>query len=341
MLACITGGTGFIGSYVVRALLNDGHQVRVLHRASSDTSLLDGLEYESVIGDVTDRDSLKAAFAGCDWVFHVAAVASYWRADEDWMFKVNVDGTKNVLDAAKEAHVKRVIFTSSAAAVGVRDGTQPADETAPFNLPRESFPYAYSKYESERLVGAAVTDGLDVVTVNPAVVIGAGDKNIISGSFILRAHQYQWTTPIPSGGLSVIDVKDVAAGHLAAAKVGRTGERYILTHENYSYREWFKLVADIIGAAKPFIPAPSALLPLASRSISAMRRIGIPTPVDPNQVLLGKRYVYFDNSKMREELHEPQTPMRLSIAETYQWYVDNGYIKDTKMTKVLQFLARK
>ena len=129
MKALVTGGTGFLGSHIVRLLCEEGHGVRVLHRASSKLDALEGLSYESALGDVTDLESLRTACAGCDWVFHVAAVADYWRADHEWMFAVNVEGTRNVLQAADEKGVKRVIFTSSAAAVGLHPNAEPADET--------------------------------------------------------------------------------------------------------------------------------------------------------------------------------------------------------------------
>ncbi len=156
MKTLVTGGTGFVGSHVVRALTNAGHDVRVLHRASSRLDALAGLEYESAVGDILDADSLRPACSGCDWVFHVAAVADYWRADRQRMFAANVEGTRAVLQAAREAGVRRVVFTSSAAAVGLRHDGQPADESLPFNLPPQRFPYGYSKAQAESIAQQAV-----------------------------------------------------------------------------------------------------------------------------------------------------------------------------------------
>jgi dihydroflavonol-4-reductase len=340
MLACVTGGTGFIGSHIVRVLLADGHEVRVLHRANSKLTALDGLEFESAIGDVTDIASMRSAFAGCDWVFHVAAVADYWQADKAWMFTVNVDGTRNVLQAAQEAGVKRIIFTSSGAALGLPTDKTPSDETAPFNAAPDYFPYGYSKFLAEQIVQEAIQQGQDVVTLNPSVVIGPGDLNLISGTFIVQMAQSQWLTPISHGGFGVIDVRDVAAAHLAAAKKGRTGERYILNTANYSDKEWFGLIADVIGVAPPLITMPSFALPLVANLVKVLRCIGIQTPIDATQVHLGNRYIYFDGSKAHRELYQPQVDMRQSVQDTYSWYVANGYIKTTWRTQLLKRIGR-
>lgn len=340
MLACVTGGTGFVGSHVVRALREEGHPVRVLHRKRSKLRALDGLDYESALGDVTDEESMRAAFAGCGWVFHVAAVADYWRADKDWMFEVNVAGTRKVLRAARDAGVQRVIFTSSAGAVGLPDKGQLSDEGAPFNLPPETFPYGYSKVLAERVVQEAVAEGQEVVILNPTVIIGPNDLNMISGTFITQVYQWQWLVPISSGSIAVTDVRDVAAAHLAAAQHGRSGERYILNTENYSNRAWFTLLAEVMGVAKPFLVTPDFVLPVVARAIDGLRRIGIHTPLDANQVRLGARNIAFNSEKARRELHEPQIPMRQSVQDTVAWYRDNGYLEDTLLRRVLHSIKR-
>jgi dihydroflavonol-4-reductase len=337
LLACVTGGTGFIGSHIVRVLLADGHTVRVLHRANSKMSALDGLKFESRIGDVTDVESMRQAFAGCDWVFHVAAVADYWHANPDWMFTVNVEGTRNVLQAARDAQIKRVIFTSSGAAIGIpSDKETPSDESIPFNLKPQEFSYGYSKWQAEQIALEAVEQGQDIVILNPSVVMGPGDLNLISGTFVMQMVQSQWLTPISHGGFGVIDVRDVAAAHLAAAKKGRSGERYILNTQNYDDAEWFALIADVIGVAKPVFTMPDFILPVVARAIPVLRRIGIQTPIDATQVRLGNRYIYFDGGKAQRELHQPQIDMRQSIQDTYDWYVANGYIKTTWYTRLLR-----
>ncbi len=340
MRVCVTGGTGFVGSYVVRALLDDGHEVRVLHRQSSKLTALDNLDYESAIGDVTDFASLEVAFKDCDWIFHVAAVADYWRANKSRMFEVNVEGTGNVLLAAREAKVQRVIFTSSAATIGLPQDDTPSDEMVAFNLPPEHFAYGYTKVLAEALVQEFVAEGLDVVIVNPSVVIGPGDLNMISGTYITQVHQLQWLIPGSSGGISVSDVRDIAAGHLAAAKKGKSGERYILTTANYTNKEWFGMIAEVAGVAPPLFPAPDVLIPLAANAISLLRKIGISTPVNADQTRLGARYVYFDASKAHRELYQPQIAMRQSVEETYHWYRQHGYLEDMVMTQLLKNIGK-
>lgn len=322
----ITGGTGFVGSHVARALAAAGHTVRVLHRSTSRLDALDGLPFESALGDILDADSLRAACAGCDWVFHVAAVADYWRADTAQLFKANVDGTRLVLEAARAAGVRRVVFTSSAAAVGPRDDGQPADENEPFNLPPERFPYGYSKALAEQVVREAVTAGLEVVTINPVIVLGPGDLNMISGSYITQVKKFGPLVPVTSGGISVVDVRDVARMHLAAAECGRSGERYLLGTANLLHRDWYALIAEVVGAHRPFFPAPDWVLPPVAAAIDLARRLGIQTPVDSNQVRLGGRFIHFNFDKAWRELGQPQINMRQSVEDTYRWYRERGYV---------------
>lgn len=326
MKALVTGGTGFVGSHVVRALNEAGHTARVLHRSSSRLDALAGLTYESAIGDILDESALVAASQGCDWVFHVAAVADYWRADKSRMFEANVEGTRRVLAAARKAGVRRVVFTSSGAAVGIRQDGQPADESVPFNLPPDRFPYGYSKVLAEQVVQEAVAAGQDVVIVNPVVVMGPGDLNMISGTYITQVKKLGWLVPVPPGGIGVIDVRDVARMHLAAAEKGVTGERYILGAANYTQREFLQMIADVVGARRPFIPVPGFILPVAASIIDLARRLGINTPVDADQTRLGARNIYFDSSKAWEAFGKPQIDMRQSLEDTYRWYQDNGFL---------------
>lgn len=326
MKALVTGGTGFVGSHIVRALNAAGHQAAVLHRSSSKLQALDGLTYQSAIGDILDEASLAAACQGCDWVFHVAAVADYWRADPNRMFEANVKGTRRVLQAARAAGVKRVIFTSSAAAVGLRDDGQPSDESMAFNLPLSHFPYGHSKHLAEQVVKEAVASGQDVVTVNPAVILGPGDLNMISGSFITQVKRLGPLVPVTSGGIAVIDVRDVARMHLAAAERGRSGERYILTTANLSQRDLLGMIADVVGVRRPFLPTPSFIVSISATLIDLARALGIPTPIDSNQARLGVRNIFFDGRKAWAEFGPPQIDMRQSVRDTYDWYRQNGYL---------------
>ena len=192
-------------------------------------------------------------------MFHVAAVADYWRADRARMMDVNVEGTRRVLQAARETGVQRVVFTSSAAAVGFR-ADRPADEADAFNLPPDRFPYGYSKALAEAVVAEAVQAGQEVVIVNPVVVMGPGDLNVISGDFVLKIKRLGWTVPVPPGGVAVIDVRDVARMQIAAAEQGQVGERYLLGTANYKYADWFGLIAEVVGASR----APTAAARVAA-----------------------------------------------------------------------------
>jgi len=324
--ALVTGGTGFVGSHIVRALNEAGHTARVLHRKSSKLDALVGLTYESALGDILDEQALAAACDGCDWVFHVAAVADYWRADKSKMFEANIEGTRRVLAAARAAGVRRVVFTSSAGAIGLRSDGQPSAENMPFNLSPDHFPYGYTKILAEDVVKEAVANGQDVVTVNPVVIMGPGDLNMISGTFILQIKKLGLLVPIPSGGIAVIDVRDVARMHLAAAERGRTGERYILNTANYSQREWMGMIADVVGVPRPFIPAPAFILPIAAAIIDWLRQRGINTPIDADQTRLGSKDIHFDGRKAWAELGAPLVDMRQSLIDTYRWYQENGYL---------------
>jgi dihydroflavonol-4-reductase len=337
--ALVTGGTGFVGSHVVRALVEQGHSVRVLHRASSRLDGLEGRPFESSIGDILDLDALRAACSGCDWVFHAAAVADYWRANVKRMSEANVEGTRRVLTAAHDAGVRRVVFTSSAAAVGIRADGIRADETTAFNLSPDRFPYGYSKVMAEVVAMEAAARGQEVVIVNPVVVMGPGDLNKISGEFVLKIKRLGWLVPVTSGGVAVTDVRDVARWHVAAAQQGQVGQRYILGSENIAYPYWYTLIADIVGAPRPRFRIPSALLPLIADGIDALRTLGIQLPVDGNQTRLGGQNIFFDFSKTWNELGTPLIDMRQSVKDTYDWYQAHGYVKEDMISRWVALLG--
>ncbi len=323
--ALVTGGTGFLGSHIARTLVAAGHAVRVLHRPTSSLVLLDGLPVEHAIGDVVDPPSLEQAMQGCEWAFHAAAVADYWRANRIKMYLVNVNGTINVLRAAQRTGVRRVIFTSSGAAVGMRYDGRPADENVIFNLRPSHFPYGHSKFLAELEVQRAVERGQDVVTLNPAVVLGPGDLNLISGSGIIemaRGNIFLY----PVGGVTTIDVRDVAAAHLAAAERGRSGQRYLLGSVDVSYRALMKLIADVVGAPAPRVPVPAVVTPFLALAAGLLRLAGVSLPIDANQIRLSSRNVFFDCHKAWTELGEPLIDLRQSIEDTYRWYVEHRMV---------------
>ena len=325
--ALVTGGTGFVGSHVARMLDEQGHDVRVLHRTSSRLIALDGVKYESITGDLDDVDVLRDACAGVEWVFHVAAVSDYWRSDKARLLEINVEGTRRVLQAANDADVKRVVFTSSGWAVGLRDDGQPSNETTAFNFPPDFSAYAYSKMLAEKVVDEHVSKGQDIVTVNPVIVMGPGDLNMISGTFMTQIKRLGLLVPVTSGGAGFTDVRDVARGHIAAAEKGRIGERYILGTANYTYAKWYKMIAETIDVAHPRFRTPDFMAPITANLISMLRKLRIPTPVDESQARMSTTKVYFDYSKSHSELCKPQIDMMQSLHDTYAWYKEHGYMK--------------
>lgn len=339
MKALITGATGFVGSHLTRLLIEAGFGARALYRSEKKLEVLAGLDVETIAGDLDDIALLESACAGCDVVFHVAAKADYWKDDDrDALWRINVVGTRNLLTAAQSAGVRRVIFTSSASTIGIRPGTAPADESDAFNLAPERFLYAWSKVNAEAIAAEFVAAGMDIVTLNPTVIIGPGDLNAISGSFILETARFQWLTPLSSGGLAIIDVRDVARAHLAAVERGRCGERYILNCANLSYREWFGLIAAACNVTPPVFAMSDSLLEPTARFIELLRALGVQTPMDADQTRLGSAHVYFDGGKAWRELGAPQIDIPTSLRDTYDWYERNGYIKRDWLTRLIGLL---
>ncbi len=321
--ALVTGGTGFVGSHVARTLIAAGHTVRILHRPSSPMTVIADLPVEHAIGDVTDDESLLAAMNGCHWVFHVAAVADYWRSDKARMYHINVDGSRMVFEAAERMGVKRVIFTSSGAAVGRPTNDQPADETIRFNLPPSQLPYGHSKFLAEAEAYRAVARGLDVVIVNPSVVLGPGDLNRTSGEIIVELKK-GGVPAIPPGSATLIDVRDVAAAHLAAALVGRRGERYLLGAHNVNWHDLNVLAAEIVGVKPPPLVVPRPFVEPISLAVTGLRALKVPIKIDGNQVRLSGQNIIFDCRKAWRELGEPQIGLRQMLQDTYDWYVAQG-----------------
>lgn len=326
MRCLITGASGFVGANLVEAVGQQGWQARAMHRKTSSLKALDGLRYESAIGDVNEPESLAAAMDGVDVVFHVAAIAEYWRVGHAELYRVNVEGTRKVLQAAQAARVKRVVFTSSVAALGQPQFGQALDEGAQFNLRPEQFYYGHSKHVAEQVVQEFVQAGLDVVVVNPAVILGPRDVHQISGSLITQVAKLG----VPfytKGGICVIDVADVCAAHIAAAERGRTGQRYILGGENLSYQALFGLIAEVVGKRKPRLAMPSTLLRGISRPVDALRnRFGLNLPLNGDQMRFATETFWFYSDKMRKELGINPRPAYHMIARTYDWYRANGYV---------------
>ena len=325
MRALVTGATGFVGSQVAAALVRRGDQVRVLCRKNSSALALDGLDVEFAYGDILEPASVAAAVDGCDLVFHVAGLSSYWRARAADVYRVNVEGTRIVMDACLAARTPRVTHTSSVAAIGVRRDGLPAAEDQPFDAREERFAYAHSKHLAEREVLRAVRAGLPAVIVNPAAVIGPGDHNLISGAMIVEMARHPLPAA-PPGGVCMADVDAVTQGHLAAAARGRVGERYILGGENLTYAQITKIIAEVVGRRVPKWRIPPWIIPPAAAALDVVNRFVRQPIASGDQLRLSAHNAFFDSSKAVAELGYQILPFRNAAERAYRWYIDHGYL---------------
>ena len=329
MKTLVTGGTGFVGANVVRALLKRGVEVRALVRPRSDTRNLDSLEVELVAGDLRDRGSIEAALDGCDIVYHVGAMYALWARNPREIYDSNVTGTINILEAAGQAGVQKIVYTSSVATIGLpKDGT-PGTEEVP--LPPEDMvsDYKRSKYLAEQEVLKYAQHGLPVVIVNPSFPVGAWDvKPTPSGQIIVNFLRGKIPAYVNTG-LNVVDVEDVAIGHVMAAERGRIGERYILGHANLTLPELFQLLAQVSGMSAPRIRIPYGFAYLSACVSELVARTITHKPpfVTLAGVKLSRKHMFFDTSKAVRELGLPQTPAIEALSKAVQWFRTQGYAK--------------
>ena len=324
----MTGATGLVGSAVVRALLQKGHRVRVFVRPSSDRRNLADLSVEISEGSLEDVQSLARAVAGCRFVYHVAADYRIWVPDPAPMFRANVAGTRDLLLAALEAGVERMIYTSSVATLGlVPDGS--ADETTPSSAEDMIGPYKRSKFEAEELAREfARQRGAPVVIVNPSTPVGPGDvKPTPTGRLILEAARGQMPAFVDTG-LNIVHVDDVAAGHLAAAEKGRIGERYILGGQNLSLAEILAMVSRTVGRRPPRLRVPHTMLfPVAFGAELAARITGREPFVTLDGLRMSRKKMYFTSDKASRELGYKPRLAREAIADAVSWFKTNGYLQ--------------
>ena len=324
--AFLTGGTGFVGANLARALIADGWSVRALARPGSDRRNLVDLPLEIVDGDLGDA-GLARALDGADAVFHVAAHYSLYRADRDALLRSNVDGTRNVLAAARTAGVPRTVYTSSVAAIGVRHGA-PADET--HQSPPDELIGAYkrSKYLAEREAVRAAEAGQDVVIVNPTTPIGPWDrKPTPTGEIFVRFLNGKMWAMVETG-LNFVDVRDVAAGHLLAYDKGRSGERYILGGENLALKSLLQRVGAIVGRPAPSVAVPLWLpLAVAWTEENVLARFGRQPTVPIDGVKMSGESMYYDTSKAVRELGYAPKAIDDAIHAAIHWFADNGYTR--------------
>ena len=329
----VTGATGFVGSALVRALVKRGDEVHVLVRQRGpEYPNLEGLPIHPHHGDIQYPESLKEALRGMDVVYHAAAVYQFfpWRKKKvPAIYKINIDGTKNLLSLAHEAKVKRLVYTSSVITIGKTKDGKPSDENTPYQEDPFSSHYERSKYEAERLVLEAARKGFPAVVVNPGIVLGERDsKPTPSGEVVLK-----FLKQIYPGYFDTLwctaDVDDVAQGHIAAAEKGRVGERYILCNqEHHTLKEIFKILERISGIKAPFIKIPyPALLAFVFVDEWSCQFIQHRPLLASEGLSLCRTFLRYDNSKAVRELGYTTTLLEKTLEKAVKWYRDHGYLK--------------
>ncbi|MEL6493833.1 MAG: hopanoid-associated sugar epimerase [Cyanobacteria bacterium J06623_7] len=318
MKCFVTGGTGFVGANLIRLLLQQGYEVRALVRPSSNLANLKSLDLELVTGDL--NDDLFSAMSGCRVLFHVAAQYSLWQRDRESLYRNNVLGTRNILACARKAEIERIVYTSSVAAIGVKPGDI-ADETYQSPVEKLVGDYKKSKYYGEQEALQAAQQGQDVVIVNPSTPIGALDiKPTPTGEIIQRFLQRKMPFYIDTG-LNLIDVEDVALGHILALERGVTGDRYILGNLNLSFKQLLDKLAQITG-----IPAPQSTIPywlpysVAWLEENILIKLGKQPTVAIDSVRMSQQTMFYDASKAVNELGLPQSSVDLALQDAVQWF---------------------
>ncbi|ACK71674.1 hopanoid-associated sugar epimerase [Gloeothece citriformis PCC 7424] len=324
--AFVTGATGFIGANLVRLLLEQGYGVKALIRPNSRLDNLQGLNIELVQGNFNDPDLFKL-MQGCTVLFHVAAHYSLWQKDKEKLYQSNVLGTRQVLRAAHQAGIQRTVYTSSVAAIGVGKPGDIVDETHQSPVEKLIGYYKKSKYYAEQEAIKACQMGQDIVIVNPSTPIGPLDiKPTPTGEIILRFLRRQMPAYVDTG-LNLIDVRDVAWGHLLAYQKGKTGERYILGHQNLSLKELLEKLAQITDLKAPKTTVPHWLpLTVAWVEEQILAPLGKPPSVPLDGVRMSVQPMYYDPSKAVRELGLPQSSIDIALKDAVEWFTTHEYI---------------
>lgn len=328
MRTLVTGATGFIGGHVAAALLRHGYTVRVLVRPGSDRRNLAGLDVEPVEGDLLDPASLRRALQGCTYLCHVAAAYTFWTPAPERVHAVNVLGTRNVLLAASHAGVQRIVYTSTESTIGIPEGRQLGVEDPPIPPAHLAGDYKQSKYQAEQLALRLCREqGLPIVVVNPTTPVGPGDvKPTPTGQVIVDFLRGRMPAYVDTG-LNLVDVADVAQGHVLALEKGRIGERYLLGNRNLSLQQVLTLLSDITGLPAPRWRMPHGLalaLGFTSQFI-ADRLTHRPPRVPLAAVKVARHCRHFDCTKAVRELGLPQSPIEPALQRAVEWFRGNGY----------------
>jgi dihydroflavonol-4-reductase len=327
MKAFVTGATGFVGSHVARVLAEQGADLRLLVRSSSDLRNIQGLKAEQVVGDLRDPASLEKAMADCEVVFHVAADYRLWVRDPEQMYRSNVDGTRALLVAAQKLHVRRVVYTSSVATMGFTSNGHPADESSPVSLDNMIGHYKRSKFMAEEVALEAGRSGMDVVVVNPSTPVGERDiKPTPTGRIVVDFLKKKFPAYVDTG-LNLVDVTECARGHVAALEKGRSGERYILGGENLTLKQILDKLAAITGLPSPKIRVPYVMA-LATGVVDEMitgRILGGEPRATIDAVRMGRKKMFVSCAKAERELGWKTVPVDDALRRATEWFQANGY----------------
>ncbi|MGZ4831999.1 MAG: hopanoid-associated sugar epimerase [Terriglobales bacterium] len=331
MKAFVTGATGFVGSHVARELALQGADLRLLVRKSSPTINIDDLPADRVIGDLREPDSLRTAVSGCEVVFHVAADYRLWTrdaADMQSMYRCNVEGTRGLIDAARQAGVRRMVYCSTVATMGFTGNSHPADERSPVDLDDMIGHYKRSKFIAEQVAIEAGKSGGDVVVVNPTTPVGERDlKPTPTGRIILDFLKRKFPAYVDTG-LNLVDVHEVARGHLLALEKGTPGERYILGGENLTLKQILDKLAAITGLASPRVRLPYvvALAAGLGDTVVSGRILHREPRVTLDAVRMGRKKMWVSSEKAQCQLGFNMVPVEDALRRAAQWFQANGYV---------------
>lgn len=316
----LTGATGFIGAHLARALVERGDELRITVREGSDTTEIDDLDLECVRCDVRDRRAVRRALKGVDKVFHAAGMTSVRPEDAERLFEVNLGGVHTVLGECLRANVERVVLTSSAAALGPAERGEAADEDQLFTAAHLGIAYVNSVHEAEAEAFHLAARGLSLVCVNPSVALGPGDVHVTS-TRLVRSFLLGRVPAYADGGLNVVDVRDVAAGHLLADEHGRPGERYILGGRNFTFDRFFADLSRLSGVDPP-LKVPRTL----AAGAASMLKIGPGrTTLSPQEVLAASQFWTYRSTKAKRELGWKARPHEETLEATVSWYFDREH----------------
>ena len=323
MKVLVTGATGFLGGWLVKRLLAEGHHVRIIKRANSSLDELEGLKLEIFPGDVTDKASLIAATKDIDTVFHLAGVIGYSRSQRPAMERVNVEGTKNVIEACELNHVRKLVHLSSVVAIGASFDKVPLNEESPFNVRSLHLGYFDTKHDAEQLLRDAVKAGrIDAVMLNPSTIYGPADAKKGSRSVQLKVARGKFPV-YPPGGVSIVSVEDVVDAIMVVWNKGRPAERYIISGENLLLKDVFRQIADFAGVKPPAIPLPRPAIFFLGKIGDQLEARGKKGPLNSETAWTSTLYHWFDNSKAKLELGLNPKPASYALEQSVRWMKDN------------------